>query len=240
MTNAPEHTGGAHHDFNQEYWAQVWEKDRSKEAGTMSTSPPNPYLAPEVEGLVPGTALDAGCGAGAEALWLASQGWQVTAADISHEALALAAERPASNEAHQRVNWIAADLSVWEPDQQFDLVTTHYAHLAMPQLKFYDRIAAWVAPGGTLLIVGHLHSAGASDHGHGHGHHGHSYKDHPDQKRVHQPPDSASVITSDITARLDPAEWTIVTADERQRSFPGPGEFQITLNDVIVRATRHG
>ena len=34
----------------------------------------------------------------------------------------------------------------------------------------YDRIAGWVAPGGTLLVVGHLHTHGAPDDGHGHGH----------------------------------------------------------------------
>ena len=43
--------------------------------------------------LTPGTALDAGCGAGAEAIWLAAAGWQVTAADISSQSLARAAER---------------------------------------------------------------------------------------------------------------------------------------------------
>ena len=39
------------------------------------------------------------------------------------------------------MRWVQADLSVWDPGTQFDLVTTHYAHPAMPQLDFYDRIA---------------------------------------------------------------------------------------------------
>ena len=125
----------------------------------MGGNPPNPYLAREISGLVPGTALDAGCGAGAEAIWLASHGWQVTAADISSEALARAAERAAAAGGWPSAcEWVEADLSVWEPGTRFDLVTTHYAHPAMPQLEFYDRIAGWVAPGGTLLIVGHLHT----------------------------------------------------------------------------------
>ena len=105
----------------------------------------------------------------------------------------------------------------------FDLVTTHYAHPAMPQLAFYDRIAAWVAPGGTLLIVGHLHA----DHGAHHGAH-----------HDHHPPAEASVTAANITARLDPTTWEVVTADEHTRTLDSPGGGQITLHDVVVRAVR--
>ncbi len=112
----------------------------------MGGSPPNPYLARETAGLAPGTALDAGCGAGAEAIWLASRGWDVTAADISSEALAHAAGRAAEGGVSGHLRWVEADLSIWSPDTRFDLVMTHYAHPAMPQLEFYDRIGAWVAP----------------------------------------------------------------------------------------------
>ena len=105
---------------------------------------------------MPGTALDAGCGEGAEAIWLAEQGWQVTAADISAEALARATERASASPAAARLAWVGPTSARRDPDDSFDLVTTHYAHPAMPQLAFYERIAAWVAPGGTLLVVGHL------------------------------------------------------------------------------------
>ena len=67
------------HSFDREYWDQVWQGER---ATSMSTSEPNPHLVHEVSGLAPGTAIDAGCGAGAEAIWLATHGWQVTAADV--------------------------------------------------------------------------------------------------------------------------------------------------------------
>ena len=88
----------------------------------------------EVDGLEPGTALDAGCGAGGEAIWLASRGWQVTGADIAAEALDRAAERAIAGGVADRVHWVQADLSIWEPGTTYDLVTTHYAHPAMPQL----------------------------------------------------------------------------------------------------------
>ena len=132
------------HPFDKEYWDQIWQGDR---AASMAASQPNPHLVREVGDLAPGTALDAGCGAGAEAIWLATRGWQVTAADIATEALAHAAERAAASGVAGRVQWVEADLSTWEPGARYDLVTTHYAHPAMPQLEFYDRIASWVAPG---------------------------------------------------------------------------------------------
>ncbi|WP_181772042.1 class I SAM-dependent methyltransferase [Amycolatopsis pittospori] len=193
------------HGFDKQYWEEHWLRT---EAGG---SPPNPYLAREIGELAPGSALDAGCGEGAEAIWLASRGWRVTAADISSAVLSRAAERAAAIEVPGKVEWVEADLGSWTPDARFDLVTTHYAHPAMPQLEFYDRLAGWVAPGGTLLIVGHLH-------GHGHG---------------HQPPDEASATAAAVTARLDGAAWEVVTAEEQHRTLSGR-----PLHDVVVRATR--
>jgi 2-polyprenyl-3-methyl-5-hydroxy-6-metoxy-1,4-benzoquinol methylase len=85
------------HGFDKGFWERHWQQGRAGGPESMGGSPPNPYLARETSGLTPGTALDAGCGAGAEAIWLASHGWHVTAADISSEALARAAERAATS-----------------------------------------------------------------------------------------------------------------------------------------------
>lgn len=172
--------------------------------------------------------LDAGCGAGAEAIWLASRGWQVTGADIANEALALAAERANASGVADRVRWVQADLTTWEPAATYDLVATHYAHPTMPQLEFYDRIASWVSPGGTLLIVGHLHHGRDAGHGHGHRH----------GNGGGEPPASASVTAADITTRLDPAVWEIVTAEESQRTVTTLAGHPVSLHDVVVRATR--
>lgn len=204
------------HSFDQEYWDQHWQADPAGAARMMAVSPPNPHLVREVDSLVPGTVLEAGCGAGAEAVWLASRGWRVTGVDMAREALDLAAERAAMSGVANQVRWVQADLTVWEPGSRYDLVTSNYAHPAIPQLVFYDRIASWVAPGGTLVIVGHLH------HGHRNG----------------QPPSSASVTTDDITARLDTTVWDVVTSEESTRIVSGHASSAITLHDVVVRATR--
>ncbi|GAA4525155.1 class I SAM-dependent methyltransferase [Amycolatopsis samaneae] len=202
------------HEFDGAYWENHWR-------GASGTGKePNPYLVRETAGLNPGTALDAGCGEGGEARWLASRGWDVTAADISAEALTRAAG--AGDAA--KVEWVRADLTTWTPASRFDLVVTHYAHPSMPQLAFYERVAGWVKPGGTLLVVGHLHAGGAAGHGHGHG---------------SRPPAEASVTAADITARLDPAGWTVVTAEERSRTLTAPNGRSVSLHDVVVRATRH-
>ncbi|WP_422769882.1 class I SAM-dependent methyltransferase [Plantactinospora sp. WMMC1484] len=214
------------HSFDKDYWDQIWRGDR---AAAMAAGRPNPHLVREVGDLTPGTALDVGCGAGAETIWLATRGWQVTGADIAAAALARAAERAAAAGVAGRVRWVEADLSRWEPEAGYDLVTTHYAHSAMPQLDFYGRVASWVAPAGTLFIVGHLHHP---DHhhdqdpaaGHGHG--------------ETEPPASASVRAADITARLDPTIWEVVTAQESRRELTGHDGHPASIHDVVVRANR--
>lgn len=206
------------HEFDRDYWDHHWQQARAA-SGTGREAAPNPHLVDEIRDLTPGTALEAGCGEGAEAIWLAGTGWQVTAADIADEPLARAAERAAARGLGDRVRWVRADLSSWEPGGTFDLVTTHYAHPAMPQLAFYDRLSSWVAPGGSLLIVGHLHA----DHG-----------DHPD----HQPAAEASVTAVGVRARLDPDTWDVVTADERTRTLEAADGGKVTLRDVVVRAVR--
>jgi SAM-dependent methyltransferase len=207
------------HEFDKEYWERHWEQGQDGGPGSMRGNPAVPYLAEQVGRLAPGTALDAGCGAGAEAIWLAEHGWQVTGADLAAQALAAAAERAAATGV--AVRWVEADLGRWEPERPFDLVTSHYAHPAMPQLDFYERIASWVAPGGTLLVVGHRQGQGQG-HGHDHGHQG-------------DPPPEATITAATVRARLERTGWDVVTAEERHRTLPGR---DVPLDDVVVRAIR--
>src|SRR5687768_14452181 len=70
--------------------AQCWDaKYRGRDR--LFSGAPNGVLVAEVADLAPGRALDVGCGEGADALWLARRGWQVTGVDISETALRRAA-----------------------------------------------------------------------------------------------------------------------------------------------------
>lgn len=224
------------HTFDMGYWDQIWSSDR---ATAMNLSAPNPHLQIQVQDLSPGSAIDAGCGAGTEAIWLASQGWTVTAADIARAALEFGRERADAAGLADRIEWVQADLSTWQPPANYDLVTTHYAHPSIPQLEFYKRIATWVAPGGTLLIVGHLHPDKfdkLDKFGHAHPHnHDHRVTNH--REHTH-PPAEASATAVTITALLDPTSWHVVTAEESQRTMTDSSGLEKTLHDVVIHATR--
>lgn len=142
--------------------------------------------------------------------------------------MTIAARRSAELGLSGRVSWVEADLSAWEPPARYDLVTTHYAHPAIPQLDFYERLAGWVAPRGTLLIVGHLQHVA----------HGHAHGQHAGHDRSPQPPVEASATAHGITARLEADRWEIVAAEETSREMPGHGGAPVTVHDVVVTATR--
>lgn len=206
------------HSFDKDYWEQHWAQAPGT-TGDLSTDP-SPYVLEAVLGLRPASALDAGCGNGTDAIWLAGRGWHATGADISGRALATAAERARRASVDTRVEWVETDLTAWEPEARWDLVMTNYAHPALPQLAFYARIAEWVAPGGTLLIVGHRHDESMDGHRH-----------------EAAPPEEATVTASAVTALLSPAVWRIDAAEEHVRSLPGSAP-RPALHDVVVRATR--
>ncbi|GAB3190429.1 class I SAM-dependent methyltransferase [Nesterenkonia suensis] len=214
--------------FDAEYWEQHYhalpETRPSMAAEAPGPGEPNPHLVREVSPLSPGRALDAGCGHGIEAAWLAEQGWRVTGVDISRTALDRAARILRARGMEPRVELVAADLTAWAPEQPYDLVTTHYAHPTIPQLDFYRRVSGWVAPGGTLLIIGHLHG-----HGEAHSH------DTPGHRG--NPPQEAQVRAADVVALLDGPSWRVDAAEEASRTMVR-AEESITLHDVIVRATR--
>ena len=116
---------------------------------------PDATLVAEVGDLRPGRALDLATGDGRNAIWLAGQGWQVTAVDFSSVALDRA--RTSALAAGVDVDWIEADLLDWAPPPSvFDLVSIVFLHLPPDERRaVYERAAAAVRPGGSLLVVGH-------------------------------------------------------------------------------------
>lgn len=120
---------------------------------------PNRWLVRETAGLTPGAALDLGAGEGRNSMWLAAQGWRVTAVDFSRVALdrgrRLAADLPGG--AAERLTWEHRDVLAYRPEPAaFDLVLLAYLHLPAPERGTVLRGAAGaVAPGGALLVIGH-------------------------------------------------------------------------------------
>lgn len=201
--------------FDKSYWEGHWAPVATGRQQHLSV---NPYLPAEIMHVPGGTALDVGCGAGTETLWLAQHGWQVTAADISATALETAQTRAADAGLEDRIEWAEVDLARWKPERQWDLVITNYAHASIGQLAFYQRMTSWVAASGTLLIVGHLHG-------------------HNDEHRGHEHPDDATATLAEITGLFTGPDWRVGANYENTRTVQTGGRA-VQLRDVIVRAHR--
>ena len=100
--------------------------------------------------MAPGRALDVGAGEGRHAIWLAEQGWMVTAIDFSTVGI----ERGRAASESPAIEWLVEDIRSWTPPAGvvYDLAVVAYIHLAD---DIHRRVGAWVAPGGTLLVLGH-------------------------------------------------------------------------------------
>jgi SAM-dependent methyltransferase len=176
--------------YDRDFWEARWSEVPPSRA---TERPPNAHLRAEVADLPPGRALDAGCGHGSDALWLAAGGWQVTGVDFS--ATALAHARAAAEATGAEIEWVEGDLATWAPQPgRFDLVVCLYVHVAGSVEEMVRRMAAGVAPGGTLLMVGH-HPAG----------------------------DQVQVSVEQAVAALDPDRWKLVVAEDRPRAAAGTG-----------------
>ena len=106
---------------------------------------PNENLVVTIEGWTPGTALDIGCGEGADLKWLHEQGWEVTGIDPSPTAIERAAKTCPAATLH---------VGTFEELQvgQFDLIVASYVPLAKDAGEKFKQA---LNPGGTLVILHH-------------------------------------------------------------------------------------
>ncbi len=183
---------------------------------------PNGTLVQEVGDLPVGRALDVGAGEGGDALWLVQQGWDVTATDIATSGLSrLASQAEAEGLALRCLATDANALKAFGHDT-YDLVSLFYS--AIPRTgdhRGIQNLLDAVAPGGTLLMVGH------APHG------------HPADADHTSPWDRLSFVGIDQIAAVlgeDPA-WTIVTNETRERP-PGSASHSHHSEDVVLRAQR--
>ncbi len=189
----------------------------------MWSGNPNGTLVQEIGGLPAGRALDVGAGEGGDAIWLAEQGWRVTASDISQRALdhvaALAEEHDLPVECHHTD---ANALDAFEAGA-FDLVSAQYVSIPRsPDGRGVHNLLGAVAPGGTLLIVSHdLEPLRRS----------------LDQQEHLPLVDPGAYVRLDdfATALAEFSEWEIEVHEKRPR--PG-GHTSPHVDDVVLRA-RH-
>ncbi|MBP2322245.1 2-polyprenyl-3-methyl-5-hydroxy-6-metoxy-1,4-benzoquinol methylase [Kibdelosporangium banguiense] len=202
------------HEHEDVVFDEAWWDGRYNESERIWSGKPNAQLVAEVAGLTPGSALDVGSGEGSDAIWLAEQGWQVTGVDISKVALARAAEH--ARERGVTVDWLHTDLTEVAPTTKFDLVTAHFFHLQSPDGNqlLHRRLASAVAPGGTLLIVGHSPQ---------------------DMHTVETRPKSPFMYytAQQVEAVLEPGDWTVVVSEARPRTING-----MSMHDEVLRAQR--
>jgi SAM-dependent methyltransferase len=207
-------------EHDQAYW-----DERYRSQDRLWSGEPNRYLVSEASELSPGVALDAGCGEGADAIWLARRGWHVTAVDLS----AVAVERAAANAAAAgdqvagRIHWERVDLTGWDPGRdRYDLVSSQYLHLPPGQRQpLIERMAAAVRVGGTLLIAAH-----------------HPSDLHTTVRRPKQP--ELFFTGDEIAAALDPALWQIVTNAAPERTVTDHEGRDVVIRDTVFRAVRRG
>jgi SAM-dependent methyltransferase len=184
---------------------------------------PNQFLPPEVEGLAPGSALDLACGEGRNAVWLATQGWEVTGVDFAGVGLSKAERLAADHDVS--VTWVTADVLTWEPPRSYDLVAVFYLQLAADERRRALATATRaLAPGGTFLLVCH---------------------DLLNLSEGHGGPQDASVLTTaegvldDLAAAELDLGLELITerAEQVERAVATP-EGERTAIDTLVRVRR--
>lgn len=209
--------------------ATYWE-NRYREHGRSWSGNVNAALEREIAGVAPGTALDLGSGEGGDALWLARQGWAVTAVDIAPSALAIGA---AAQQVDDDITWIAADLADWVPPTSYDLVTACFLHstVELPREAILRRAAEAVAPGGTLLIVGHA----GLPHWHDRERDGdpHTAQAFPTPDEVH-----ADLFADDSPLVAD--DWTALTSALIERLAVAPDGSSGMITDSVLKLRRRG
>ncbi len=187
-------------DYDQTWWERRWQEALRTHGDRLAQKPPNPHLVEALTGHPPGRALDAGCGHGAETLWLAGHGWEVTAVDFSVSALTQGRALAEAAGFSPRVTWLEGDLSSWRPAPgHFDLVLGLHVHIAGDVDEWVRRMAEGVAPGGQLLLVGHQ----------------------PRDPSTGAPTAAAGQVQVSVAAAraaLDATRWTWLVAEERPRT----------------------
>ena len=135
---------------SEQFWDEVWEACAQESPHDGADA----LLLTALEGIVPGRALDMGCGDGSNAVWLAKRGWRVTGVDFSRKAVQAGRRNAAA--AGAEVEFIVADAAAYQPQGHYDLITSFYIQLPPANgVAMLCNMRAALKPGGMLLFVSH-------------------------------------------------------------------------------------
>ncbi len=211
--------------------ARAWD-ERYAASELVWSATPNQFVASELAGLRPGRAADLAAGEGRNALWLAEQGWEVTAVDFS---LAGLDKGRALQERHERgrdlhVDWVHGDVLAFESGPvPYDLVVLAYLQLTEDERRTAVRRAfGALRVGGTFFLVAH---------------------DTTNLTEGTGGPTDASVLytAEEVLGDLDGERFEVERAERVRRVVPDTdpahqhtGEGARTAYDALVRVVRTG
>ncbi len=131
--------------------AAEWD-ERYRASELVWSAGPNQFVEAELAGLPPGRALDLAAGEGRNAIWLARQGWRVTAVDFSQAGL----DKGRILADGLDIEWVCADATTWSAESSYDVCLLAYLQLAAAERRAAVRNGyAALRPGGTFLLVAH-------------------------------------------------------------------------------------
>ncbi|MBF4562057.1 FAD-dependent oxidoreductase [Microbacterium sp. VKM Ac-2870] len=189
----------------------------------------NPAMADVVTNLPVGTALEIGCGEGADAVWLAERGWRVSAVDVSETAIRRAAGAARERRLGERLSFFVGSGAAAAPAGTFDLVTASFLHSwepDFPRISLLREAADRVAAGGHLLVISHAAPPPWSRHGIG------DSQQHEHGPRLLSPEEELGLLT------LAPDEWEPVIVGIRPREAQGPDGESALLDDGVLLLRR--
>jgi SAM-dependent methyltransferase len=200
-----------------EFWEQHYEKATSETSGR-----PTAVLEKFVTDRTPGAALELGCGKGDDAVWLAKNGWAVTAIDISATAMGYARANAVRNSVLEKITFDQRDLTTDFPTGSFALVTAQFLEspVVFARNSIINCASRLVAPGGLLLVTSHGSVPSWS-------------WEKPD-KCYPEPKEALENLSLDLT------EWTQICVDNLDRLAKGPNGEEGMVLDTVIALERKG
>jgi 2-polyprenyl-3-methyl-5-hydroxy-6-metoxy-1,4-benzoquinol methylase len=202
--------------FTQQFW-----DERYAGSTRVWSGRPNQRLVENATDLAPATALDVGCGEGADVVWLAQQGWLATGVDVSQVAVDRAAAHAEESGVGTRTSFHRVDVIGGQPlPGAYELVLAAYLHPPLPTFATtYGAVSAAVRPGGRLLVVAH-HPADAGT-------------------GLRNPALAHLLFAPERLVTLLPeAEWEVEVAAAPTRAVTTSDGTTVTVTDTVVRALR--